>query len=153
MLARAAGRGPPGRLALGQIKKIYMSDREGRNQKTGGDLTEAHRLQTEQKLNRAHGFEHLQGWDVDRTVLERMRAQGGTRRTVKENTTALRGILRWATRRTSSARHRSKPYPSGAPSEAGPQGHCRAVASARGAGPAFRAQRRQSRFSGVGGTV
>ena len=33
--------------------------------------------------------------DLDRSLLDRMRSQAGTRRTRRENATALRGLLRW----------------------------------------------------------
>ncbi|AXT84671.1 hypothetical protein C6I20_05340 [Aeromicrobium sp. A1-2] len=41
------------------------------------------------------GDEHLQAMDITRSVLDRMRARGGTDNMVRANTTALRGLLYW----------------------------------------------------------
>ncbi len=62
-----------------------------------GDWTESYRGQVAKGLARAsEGLsDGVQAWDVDRPLLDRMRAQAGTARTVRENTTFLRGLMPW----------------------------------------------------------
>ena len=97
-LARASGS-----LAVTTLKEVaadYLSTVVGRNHKTEEDWSLGHHKQTRDKLARClYGFETQQAMAVDRPLLDRMRSQAGTRRTRKENTSALRGLLRWGATR------------------------------------------------------
>lgn len=95
MLVRAAG--PSGAMVLSDLIEEYVSTGVGRKQgPEGGDWTGNHRKQVRRHLNRAaFGYKEVLCWDVDRRLLDLMRAQAGTPRTVRENTKALRGLLRW----------------------------------------------------------
>ena len=82
--------------SLEAIADEYLSSPVGRNQKTGGDWSASQLTQMRPKVARViRGHGQRLGMDVDRKLLDRMRSQGGTRRTRKENATALRGLLRW----------------------------------------------------------
>ncbi len=87
---------------LADLVDKYTATRKGRNQRQTengkpGDWTEAQRRQVSAHLRRAIvGNEDIPAYLVDRPLLDRLRAQGGTPRMVRENTSALRGLLRWA---------------------------------------------------------
>jgi hypothetical protein len=81
---------------LREIVADYLSSPLGRNQKTGGDWEGGQLTQTRTKLNKSlRGHEDRLAMEVDRQLLDKMRSEAGTRRTRKENATALRGLLRW----------------------------------------------------------
>jgi hypothetical protein len=74
----------------------YLASPVRRNQKTGKDWSPSHHRQARQVLRRTlRGYECRPALDVDRSLADSMRAQAGTWRTVTENTSMLRGLLRW----------------------------------------------------------
>jgi integrase len=92
--------GPRAATPLGEVGDAYTATGVGRNQhyrRTGRrDWTETHRIQTRRKIARAlDGFEDVLCWEVDRPLLDKARAQGGTEQMVQDLTSALRGLLRW----------------------------------------------------------
>jgi hypothetical protein len=92
---RLAG-GPDSHATLREVRDAYTSSGSDRNQRRGDHWTETHRKQIKARLDRALRLvEGLPAWAVDRALLDSARAQAGTRRTVRENTSALRGMLRW----------------------------------------------------------
>jgi hypothetical protein len=63
---------------------------------SGEPWKNSHLTQTRIRLRRAlRGYEHFRAMDVTRPLCDAMRAQGGTRNMVKQNTSALRAFLRW----------------------------------------------------------
>lgn len=81
---------------LSEVVADYLSSRVGRNAKTGKDWGHSQLNQMRSKLKRClRGHAKLLAMQVDRPALDRMRSQAGTRRTRRENATALRGLLRW----------------------------------------------------------
>ena len=73
----------------------YLSTPVGRNHRTGGDWTRSNLNQTRHALTRAlRGHQTRLALEVDRILADTMRAQA-SRRTVRENTSKLRGLLRW----------------------------------------------------------
>lgn len=83
---------------LDDIITEYTSTHIDRRQgPDGGDWTESYLAQVAKGLARATDglTEGVQAWDIDRATLDRMRAQAGTGRTVRENTSFLRGLMRW----------------------------------------------------------
>lgn len=88
--------GPKALTTLGQIAKWYYSSPEGRNQKNHEDWTGSQRLSVEHALIRSlRGFENRTAMELDRGMADRIRAQAGTRNTVRQNTSALKGLLGW----------------------------------------------------------
>lgn len=68
-------------------------------------------------LNRClHGHEHLRAMDIDldRKVVNAMRAQGGTYHVVRQNTSALRAFLIWAGKRKYISYAQAEQLPRGA---------------------------------------
>lgn len=97
-LSRAAGAGAMTPLAV--IADEYLSSPVGRNQKTKGDWSASQLKQMRPRVRRiTRGHRQNLAMDVDRKLLDKMRSQGGTRRTRKENATCLRGLLRWGATR------------------------------------------------------
>jgi integrase len=93
-LQRATG--PKGLTPLSQILKDYLPSPGGRNQKTQKPWANSYHRQARQVLRRTlRGYESYPALAVDRRLADLMRAQAGTRRTVTENTSMLRGLLRW----------------------------------------------------------
>jgi len=93
-LQRATG--PKGLTPLDQIKNEYLASPVKRNQKTGKDWSPSRHRQAIQVLHRTlRGYETRPALAVDRSLADSMRAQAGTERTVTENTSMLRGLLRW----------------------------------------------------------
>lgn len=93
-LRRAAG--GKAMTPLSDIVAEYLSSPQGRNGKTGGDWGRSQLKQMRAKLKRClRGHTTVLAMEVDRDLLDRMRSQAGTRRTRRENATALRGLLRW----------------------------------------------------------
>jgi hypothetical protein len=93
-LQRATG--PKGLTPLGQVMEEYLASPVRRNQKTKKDWSPSHHRQASQVLHRVlRGHESCPALTVDRTMADSMRAQAGTERTVTENTSMLRGLLRW----------------------------------------------------------
>lgn len=67
--------------------------------RTGRPYQKSRTLQVEDNLLRTiRGYEDHRAMDVDRTLCDRMRAQAGTDRMVRHNTTALRSLLNWGYR-------------------------------------------------------
>ena len=88
--------GPGGYATLGEIAQRYLASPTGRNQKTGGDWKATQHRQVRHKLTRTlRGFEECFAAEYDRALADRMRAQAGTPNSVRENTTVLRGFVRW----------------------------------------------------------
>jgi hypothetical protein len=84
-------------LVVAEYTKTGMG-RHQRKRKNGApaDWTQAQRTQVEAHLARAVvGNEDVPAYMLDRPMLDRMRARAGTTQMVKENTIALRGLLRW----------------------------------------------------------
>lgn len=72
---------------------------EGTSPYTGERWQRSYVKQLEDNLTRTIRLhEHFRAMDVDRALCDTMRAQGGTRRMVIRNTTALRGFLLWGYR-------------------------------------------------------
>jgi integrase len=70
--------------------------------------------QLRNKLNRSvRGHEQLRAMDVTREVLDIMRAQAGTDKTVSENTTALRALLYWGHQNKYFSAHQADLLPRG----------------------------------------
>jgi integrase len=93
-LRRATG--PKALTPLGFIVKEYASTGEGRNHKTKEDWAPTTLRQVRQVLKRSvRGYENRLAMEVDRDLADLIRSQAGTRRTVRENTTVLRGLLHW----------------------------------------------------------
>jgi hypothetical protein len=93
-LQRATG--PKGLTPLDQVKEEYLASPVKRNQKTRKDWSPSHHRQAIQVLHRTlRGYESYPALAVDRSLADSIRAQAGTDRTVTENTSMLRGLLRW----------------------------------------------------------
>jgi hypothetical protein len=93
-LQRATG--PKGLTPLSQILEEYLASPGARNQKTQKPWSNSYHRQAGQVLHRTlRGHESCPALAVDRRLADLMRAQAGTRRTVTENTSMLRGLLRW----------------------------------------------------------
>jgi integrase len=93
-LQRATG--PKALTPLGQVMEEYLASPERRNHKTKKDWSPSHHRQAKQVLRRVlRDHESCPALAVDRTMADVMRAQAGTWRTVDENTSMLRGLLRW----------------------------------------------------------
>jgi hypothetical protein len=74
----------------------YLASPVRRNQKTGKDWSPSRHRQAIQVLHRTlRGYETRPALAVDRSLADSMRAQAGTERTVTENTSMLRCLLRW----------------------------------------------------------
>lgn len=72
---------------------------EGRSPYTDRPMKASYLKPTEDQLLRSiRAHEHLRAMDVDRPVLDVLRAQAGTARMVRQNTTALRALLLWGYR-------------------------------------------------------
>lgn len=85
---------------LPQLIEDYLA--AGRSPYTGQSWQKAYKNQTKNQLLRCvRGFENYCAMDVTRELLDRMRAQAGTDQMVKQNTTALRGLLQWGSRHPS----------------------------------------------------
>lgn len=94
VLAQAAG--GKAMEPLDNVVEQYLSSTVGRNAKTGGNWGQGQLNQMRSKLKRClRGHGKKTAMDLDRSLLDRMRSQAGTRRTRRENATALRGLLRW----------------------------------------------------------
>lgn len=71
----------------------------GRSSYSGELWKRGYKKQTQNQLMRSvKGHENHRAMDIDRELLDSMRAQAGTDRMVRQNTTALRGLLRWGYR-------------------------------------------------------
>lgn len=98
-LTRAAG--PAATTTLGRLFNEYLAD--GRSPYTDQPWRHSTRAQIEDNLGRAlRGNEQVPALDVDRALLDRMRAQAGTPNMVRINTTALRAFLLWGYRHSPS---------------------------------------------------
>jgi hypothetical protein len=87
---------PKGLTPLDQIRKEYLASPVRRDQNTKKDWSPSHHRQARQVLRRTlRGDESCPALAVDRSLADSMRAQAGTWRTVNENTSMLRGLLRW----------------------------------------------------------
>lgn len=81
---------------LGDVAALYLASPVDRNQKSEKDWTHSQHVQVRRKITRQlRGFEHASVLDYDRPLADRIRAQAGTPNTVRENTTVLRGMVRW----------------------------------------------------------
>jgi hypothetical protein len=95
-VARIATGGQMSTVTLAEVREDYLSSPEGRHRKTGEDWSPSYYRTARRVITRAlAGFEQRRAYDTDRALLDRMRAQAGTQRTVQENTTHLRGFLEW----------------------------------------------------------
>ena len=85
---------------LGDVAALYLASPIGRHQKTGRDWTHSQHTQVAQKLTRMlRGFDTVCVLDYDRQLADRIRAQAGTPNGVRQNTTILRGLVRWGAAR------------------------------------------------------
>lgn len=89
--------GPKSLTPLGEIVDAYVASPKGRSHtREGGDWTDSHLLQITHALRRSTRLmETVPALEVDRALIDTMRAQGGTSNVVDANTSALRGLLRW----------------------------------------------------------
>jgi integrase len=91
-LAMAAG--PCAVTTLAQLVGQYLA--EGTSPYTGEPWQRSYRQQLEDTLLRTiRSHEYFRAMDLDRGLCDTLRAQGGTRRMVVQNTSALRGFLLW----------------------------------------------------------
>lgn len=120
-LARHAKAGVKGSTPLAELVARYTSTSTGRNQRrrrgrVAGDWSKGYLIKLTQQLARATaGFGKVAAMDVDADLLDLMRAQAGTPRTVYENTKALRGLVRWAAANGYLSREQGMLLPDGAP--------------------------------------
>jgi integrase len=116
---------------------------EGRSPYTGDPWQKSYRNQIEDHLQRTVRFhEGYRAMDVTRTVCDTMRAQAGTDRMVRHNTTALRAFLYWG------YRHRNH-YFTAAQAELLPRGVVMPNPTVRGTAM----PKRRKRARGVGETA
>ena len=87
---------PKSSYTLGQVAEKYLETPEGRHQKTGGPWTNSQHRQVTEKLTRMlRGREKVCVLDFNRELADAIRAQAGTPKMVRQNTSILRGYVRW----------------------------------------------------------